>query len=280
MASSRFWGELSTRELAQRRRSGELARTVAVLPLAATEQHGPHLPLNVDTVLADGIIEASLPHLPPELPVLFLPTLAVGLSPEHARFAGTLSLRPETVLRLWTEVAESVLDAGVRKLVLFNTHGGNVGAMDLVGRDLRARRGALVYGVSWFNLPLVDPDGHDLSLAFGADELRFGVHAGAIETAMMLALAPSLVDSAQIQTWVSSAQARAAQFDILGNGRSAKLAWQTQDYHPSGAVGDATLADATTGRALVDAAARSLVRLLVQVSKLPPETLRDTTAYD
>ena len=116
----RFWSDLATTDFA----GLDATRTVAVLPVAATEQHGPHLPLSVDVDLADGIVAAALPHLPADLPVLFLPTQAVGFSPEHARFAGTLTLKAETVLRLWTDIGDSVADSGLKKLVLFNAHGG------------------------------------------------------------------------------------------------------------------------------------------------------------
>jgi creatinine amidohydrolase len=246
-----------------------------VLPVAATEQHGPHLPLSVDTVLADGIVAASLTHLAPELSVLFLPTQAVGLSPEHARFPGTLTLKAETVLRLWTEIGESVAAAGVRKLLLFNSHGGQVSVMDLVARDLRARLNLLVYSCSWFNLPLHDSQGQDLNTLFSAEEHRFGIHGGEIETSMMLALAPQRVQMDQARHFASTAQARAQQFPILGNGRSAKLGWQTQDYHPAGAVGNAAAATAAKGEALVQAAGLALAQLLAELDRLPLSTLVD-----
>ena len=268
---SRFWADLSTRDFAQL----DPARTIAVLPVAATEQHGPHLPLSVDSVLADGIVAASLPHLAPELSVLFLPTQAVGLSPEHARFPGTLTLRAETVLRLWTDIGESVAAAGVRKLLLFNSHGGQVSVMDLVARDLRARLNLLVYSCSWFNLPLNDAQGQDLNALFSAEEHRFGIHGGEIETSMMLALAPQRVQMDQARHFASTAQARAQQFPILGNGHSAKLGWQTQDYHPAGAVGNAAAATAAKGDALVQAAGRSLAQLLAELDRLPLSTLVD-----
>jgi creatinine amidohydrolase len=268
---SRFWADLCTRDFAQL----DPARTIAVLPVAATEQHGPHLPLSVDTVLADGIVAASLTHLAPELNVLFLPTQAVGLSPEHARFPGTLTLKAETVLRLWTEIGESVAAAGVRKLLLFNSHGGQVSVMDLVARDLRARLNLLVYSCSWFNLPLHDSQGQDLNTLFSAEEHRFGIHGGEIETSMMLALAPQRVQMDQARHFASTAQARAQQFPILGNGRSAKLGWQTQDYHPAGAVGNAAAATAAKGEALVQAAGRALAQLLAEMDRLPLSTLVD-----
>ena len=271
--SSRFWADLSTLEFADRLSSGEAAQTVAVLPVAAIEQHGPHLPLSVDTVLVEGVVAAALPHLAPDLPVLFLPTQAVGFSPEHARFPGTLTLRSETIVRLWTEIGECVAAAGVKKLVLFNAHGGQVSVMDLVARDLRARLDLLVYSVSWFNLPLRDAQGGNVNDLFSTDEHRFGIHAGDVETSMMLALDPSHVDMAKARHFHSTSQDRATQFDILGNGKSAKLGWQTQDYNPAGAVGNAAAATADKGHALVQAAGVCLARLLAQVHQLPLSTL-------
>ncbi len=270
---SRFWADCSSRHFAEAMASGVVAQTIAVLPVAATEQHGPHLPCSVDTVLVNGVIGAALAHLPPELNVLFLPTQPVGFSPEHSAFAGTLSLKAETILRLWTELGESVAGAGVKKLLLFNSHGGQVSVMDMVARDLRARLGLLVYSVSWFNLPLHGTDGSDLNALFDAEEHRFGIHGGAIETSMMLALAPQHVVIGQAQNFASSAQDRAQRFEILGNGKSAKLGWQIQDYNAAGAVGDAAAATAEKGRLLVDAAGRALARMLLEIDRLPLSTL-------
>ena len=268
-STPRFWADLSTADFAQL----DLPRTVAVLPVAATEQHGPHLPLSVDTDLVNGVVQASLPHLRADLPVLFLPTQTAGLSPEHARFAGTLTLRADTVIRLWTEIGESVAASGVNTLVLLNAHGGQVSVMDIVARDLRARLGMLVYSVSWFNLPLLDAQGQDVNALFSAEEHRFGIHGGDIESSMMLALDPAHVNMAQAQNFSSTAQDRAQQFAILGNGKSAKLGWQTQDYNAQGAVGNAAAATADKGRAVVEAAGRSLAQLLAEIDRLPLSTL-------
>ncbi|WP_411884942.1 creatininase family protein [Polaromonas sp. YR568] len=271
----RHWSILKTPDFAKL----DLARCIAVLPVAATEQHGPHLPLNVDATLVEGVIAAALPHLPAAQPILFLPTQAVGFSPEHTRFAGTLTLKADTVIRLWTELAESVAQTGVKKLVLLNSHGGQVGLLDVVARDLRARLGMLVYSVNWFNLPLTGEDGKPVNDLFSATEHRFGIHAGEIETSMMLALKPEQVEMAKAQNFHSTSQDRAEKFSILGDGRSAKLAWQMQDYNPHGAVGNAAAATAEKGRALLGAAGRSLARLLVEIDELPADTLNDKTAF-
>ncbi|HMN93902.1 MAG TPA: creatininase family protein [Hydrogenophaga sp.] len=273
---SRYWADLSTADFV----SLDRARAIAVLPLGATEQHGPHLPLSVDTKLVDGVVAAALPHLPADLPVLVLPTQAVGFSPEHTRFPGTLTFRAETLIRLWTEIGDGVADSGVHKLVLLNAHGGQVGALDLVARDLRARRGMLVYSSSWFNLPLRDEAGRDLNDAFAPQEHRFGIHAGEIETSMMLALAPDRVRLEQAEYFRSTSQDRAERFPVLGNGRSAKLGWMMQDYNANGAVGNARAADAGRGQALVDAAGRALAQLLTEIDRLPADTLTDRTAFD
>ena len=257
----------------------DLARTIAVLPVAAIEQHGPHLPLNVDTALVEGVVAAALPHLAANLPVLFLPTQAVGFSPEHTAFAGTLTFKSETLIRLWTEIAESVAATGVKKLVLLNSHGGQVGLLDVVARDLRARLGMLVYSVNWFNLPLLDAAGVDVASQFSAHEHRFGIHAGDMETSMMLALQPELVDMGKAQNFRSTSQDRAEQFKLLGDGKSAKLAWQMQDYNRHGAVGNAAAATADKGRALLGAAGRSLAALLLEIDQLAPDTLRDDAAF-
>ena len=272
-SSPRFWADLSTADFARL----DVSRTVAVLPVAATEQHGPHLPLSVDTDLVNGVVQASLKYLPSALPVLFLPTQSVGLSPEHARFAGTLTVRPETVIRWWTEIGESVAASGVNKLVLLNAHGGQVSVMDIVARDLRARLGMLVYSVSWFNLPLLDAQGQDVNTQFSAHEHRFGVHAGEVETSMMLALSPERVRMDLAQNFHSTSADRAAAYPVLGNGRSAKLGWQMQDYNPLGAAGNAAAATADKGQALLDAAGRGLAQLLTEVEALPADTLRQQT---
>lgn len=264
---SAFWADLASPDFARL----DPAATVAVLPVAATEQHGPHLPLSVDQTLADGIIAATLPQLSPELPVLFLPTQQVGYSPEHIAFPGTLTLSAETVMRTWIELGECVARAGVRKLVLFNTHGGQVSLMDIVARELRTRCGLIVYSCSWWNLPLGDA----VNGLFSAQEHRFGVHAGDIETSMMLALRPQCVDMGQARDFRSSSQERATRHPILGNGSSAKLGWQMQDYNAQGAAGNAAAATAGKGHAVVDAAGRQLALLLAEVSQLPLSTLVD-----
>ena len=269
----RFWADCSTAYFQALQANGAIQETIAVFPVAATEQHGPHLPLKVDSAIVDGVIAAALPYLGADVPALFLPTQAVGFSPEHDRFPGTLTLKAETVLRLWTDVGDSVAASGIKKLVLFNAHGGQANFMDIVARDLRSRLGLMVFSVNWYGLPLVGPQGEDVSTLFSAHEHRFGIHAGDIETSMMLALSPLHVEMQHAKNFASASETRAQQFSIVGNGKSAKLAWQMQDYNAAGAVGNAAAATPEKGAKVLDAAGRALALLLAQIHQLPRNTL-------
>ncbi len=268
---SRFWADLSTRHFAQLAASPALDQVVAVLPVAATEQHGPHLPLSVDKDLVDGVVQACLPHLSADLPVLFLPTQQVGKSNEHIRFPGTLTLSAQTLMAVWMELGACVARTGIKKLVLLNSHGGQVSVMDIVARDLRTAHDLIVCHTSWYNLPL----GEAVMGLFPADEHRFGIHAGDVETSMMLALREQQVDMSQARHFTSSSQERSGLYEVLGNGNSAKLGWQMQDYNAMGAAGNAASATAAKGQALINAAGLQLAKLLGEVSTLPASTLRE-----
>lgn len=266
---SKFWADLSSRHFSQLASSAVIDQTVAVLPVAAIEQHGPHLPVSVDTTLVNGVIEASLPHLPDTLPVLFMPTQQVGKSTEHIRYPGTLTLSAQTLISVWMELGACVARAGIKKLLLFNSHGGQVSVMDIVARDLRTAHDLMVFSSNWYSLPL----GDEVMNLFTPAEHRFGIHAGDMETSMMLALREQYVNMQQAQHFRTQSEERAKNYPILGNGTTAKLGWQMQDYNPSGAAGDATLATATKGHAVINAAGLQLAQLLQEISSLPLSTL-------
>jgi creatinine amidohydrolase len=257
-----FWADLKSPDFTRL----DAAATIAVLPVAAIEQHGPHLPLSVDTDLVNGVIAHCLPHLKQGGPVLFLPTQTVGRSIEHIAFPGTLTLGAATLIQSWIDLGESVARTGIKKLVFLNAHGGNVSTLDIVGRELRARFGMTVFTVNTFSLPLPAA----VKQLFGPDEERFGVHGGDVETSMMLALHPNKVDMVLAQNFHSSSQDRARQHAILGNGSSAKLAWAAQDLNPLGAAGNAASATVDKGLAVLQASGAALAELLHEIGQLAP----------
>jgi creatinine amidohydrolase len=260
----RSWQEMTTDEVA----GLDARRVIALLPVAAIEQHGPHLPLSVDADIARGILDRAVAWLPETLPLTVLPMMPVGRSDEHGDFPGTLSLSPETIMRLWGEIGDGVARAGIRKLVIFNSHGGNPQMLDIVGRDLRIRHRMLVVQVNSWRL-------FDASGMFDADELAHGIHGGAIETSMMLHLRPELVRMEKAADFAPSSLAMAKQYRHVGPHGRVPFSWLTQDLHPSGACGDATKAEAAHGKTLVEAAARALVEILEEVDRLPPDLLKE-----
>ena len=268
---SKFWADLTSRHFSQLATSGVINQTVAILPVAAIEQHGPHLPVSVDTSLVNGVVQAALPHLPESLPVLFMPTQQIGKSNEHIRYPGTLTLSAQTLISVWMELGACVARAGIKKLLLFNSHGGQASVMDIVARDLRTAHDLTVFSSNWYTLPL----GDEVMNLFPPAEHRFGIHAGDMETSMMLALREKYVDMAHAQHFHTQAEERAKIYPILGNGTSAKLGWQMQDYNPYGAAGNAALATAAKGHAVIDAAGLQLARLLQEISSLPLSTLTE-----
>ena len=269
LPASRRWADMTSQAFTALDRS----RVVAVLPVGAIEQHGPNLPMAVDTATVQGLVDATARRLPSDLPVLFLPAQPVGKSNEHARFPGTLTLSAATLIQLWTEIGDCVAASGVRKLVLFNGHGGQEGVMDIVARDLRARHDMVVVCVHWYQLGL--PEG-----LIGEREERLGIHAGELETSILLALAPETVRMEHAQDFGCDETALLEQsppLSFLGGG--ARLAWQTQDLNIHGACGNAAAGTAEKGQRAIDFVTGRFIEVLDAVARLPLSTLRSRPAW-
>jgi creatinine amidohydrolase len=260
----RDWMEMTWQDVA----GAATGRWIAVLPLAAVEQHGPHLPLGVDTFIAEAYLARVRPLLPEDLPVTFLPVQRIGVSAEHLSYPGTLTFSAATAIAAWTELAESLARSGLRKLVLVTSHGGNVAAMELVARDLRARLGMLAVTVGWHRFGY--PDG-----TFSGEEKKHGIHGGDIETSLMLAAMPGSVRMEKASQATPETIAMAREFKWLGAYRPAGFAWMTQDLHPSGAVGDATLGSGEKGEAALAHGAKAFVELLHEVDRFDLARLRE-----
>lgn len=248
------WDELTTTDFA----ALDPAKTVAVMPVGSIEQHGPHLPLCVDSCITAGVLGAMLRHVPDGVTLLALPLLPVGKANEHIGFAGTLSLSVQTLMGLWTDMAESVFRAGLRKLMILNGHGGQTQVAEIVARDLRVRHGALVVPVNWWSV-------RPLPKLFAEEEYRYGIHGGAEETSVMMHLRPDLVRREQCRNFAPRSLQRREEFPML-YGHGVRHAWKAEDLHPEGACGDATLADAAKGRVIAEDAAHSLAALVQEMA--------------
>ncbi len=256
MLPRREWADMTWQDFS----GPDVGRWVAVLPVSATEQHGPHLPLGVDAMIARAYLARVRALLPADLPATFLPVQDIGVSIEHVAFPGTLTMTAATVIQAWRELGESVARAGVKKLVIVTSHGGNVPTIDVVARELRVRQGMLVVTCAWQNFGY--PDG-----LFSPQERQHGIHGGAIETSLMLAAARDLVRMEKAPAAISSTVEMERAFHWLRLSRPAGFGWMTQDLHASGAVGDATAASVERGEVALAHGARSFVELLTDVDR-------------
>jgi creatinine amidohydrolase len=256
MTPSRDWTEIRWADAAP----ADIARWIAVLPLAATEQHGPHLPLETDVLIGDAYLARVREVLPATVPATFLPVEPIGISTEHIDYPGTQTLPTGVALKRWTTIGEDIARRGVKKLVIITSHGGNSAAMMLVAQDLRAHQKLFVVTTSWSRLSGADK-------LFPADEVRHGIHGGAVETSIMLARHPDKVRVDAIADFPASSIAMDKEFRWLSTQRPAPFAWQAQDLNASGAVGNATLAVAGKGDKLLDQGARAFCELLTEVDK-------------
>lgn len=254
----RTWGHLTTVEVA----SLDPSRAIAILPVGAIEQHGPHLPLATDILISEGILVAAAERVAPDIDLIQLPSQSIGLSPEHMSFAGTLTHEAETLLAAWTEIGLSVAAAGLRKLIILNSHGGQPQIVDLATQRLRTEASMLAVRANSFRFDL-PPD------LISEDEQAFGLHGGQIETALMLALHPDLVRQDKIANFQNKAADRARMAQRLGLSGAGGYAWNAEDLNLSGATGNASRATTEQGTALLSAYATQLAELIVDVADWP-----------
>ena len=263
MLPTKFWAEMSWRDFA----ATDMSKVVAVLPTAAIEQHGPHLPVGVDTFINEGHLKRAAALVPADMPVLFLPLQTIGKSNEHLEYPGTLTFSYETVIRAWFEIGESVARAGCRKLIFINSHGGNVPVIDIVARELRVKKRMLAVHAAWHRLGM--PEG-----MYPPEERAHGIHGGDSETSLMLAFRPDTVKMEHAENFVSTAVGIERDNKQLRVTQPIGFGWMSSDLHPAGTVGDASKATAQKGEATADHAAKAFIDLLRDVLAFDIERLR------
>ncbi len=236
---------------------------IAILPTAAIEQHGPHLPVGTDTMIAQGMLDKFREVCPDDLDIRILPIQAVGKSNEHLFAAGTVTLTAETALKAWVEIGLSIARAGVRKVVIVNSHGGNLDLISILSRELRVRANMLAIKCQWGSF------GHPQNM-FSDHELHYGIHGGDVETSLMLAFRPECVDMSKADNFTSAAESAAiSPIGPISRG------WIAKDINPAGVVGDASAATAQKGLAVADHQVAGLVSLLRKLKSEPLSGIRD-----
>ncbi|MCH1571310.1 MAG: creatininase family protein [Longimicrobiales bacterium] len=256
------WHELTSPEIA----ALVTRDPVAILPIAAIEQHGPHLPLSTDVDIGDGLIDAATRRLE-NVPFVVLPAQTIGSSPEHVVFPGTLTLSPALLEEALVGLAADLHRAGVRRLVVSNSHGGNKSALDSAALRIRSELDMLVVKSNYFRFP------RPAAASLPESEWLHGLHGGAVETAMMLHLRHDLVRTDAIQPFESLGEELEKTLTWIRPEGVAPFAWMAQDLNPHGVTGDATLATAELGARLVEHYAAILADVIRDAHAFPVERL-------
>lgn len=231
-------------------------RAIAVLPVGATEQHGPHLPVSVDFDLAEAVALGSLPRVAADMTVIVLPVLAYGKSSEHGAVPGTVSLSAQTLIHVIMDIGRSLSMTGIRRLVLLNAHGGNAAVLEIVARDMKIECAMQVATCHWYAF-------NEANRLTGETEQAYGIHAGEVETSAMLALKPDLVALDRAENFANAAEEWQRTYRYLGlaAGRG-RPAWVIGDLNEKGACGNASAANVALGKTLLETASRNFAVFL------------------
>ncbi len=232
--------------------------TIAILPLGATEQHGPHLPLETDTIIAGAMGSMVIDRLPDAIDALLLDVEPVGYSPEHMDFPGSKTLAFDEAINRWIGIGEEAHRNGVDKLLMLNAHGGNSPLMTIVAQELRVRFNMLAVATSWTRFIKDSP-------LISAREHVIGIHGGEIETSIMLALRPELVDMEKAENFTSLQQELVDENKHLRAYGAHAFGWKMGDLNTLGVVGRAAAATVETGEALLEMAVEGLAELLLEM---------------
>jgi creatinine amidohydrolase len=230
--------------------------TLLVLPTAAIEQHGYHLPLATDALINNLVLGHALQLLPRDASVFALPTICYGKSNEHVGYAGTLAVSAATFMAVVRDIGASLANGGFQRITLYNSHGGNISAIDIMARDLRAEFGLRTFCLS--------ASGGAALIGLEPQEKAYGYHAGELETSLLLAGCPELVkpDRYSVNYIADLSQPEA----LLPENGPATFAWLTKDIAPSGVLGDPRPSTAEKGQQWLTAMARKVADTLLAMA--------------
>lgn len=234
--------------------------TIALLPLGAHEQHGPHLPFETDTLIVAGLVNRLESVLPPSLSIEFLAVEPVGYSIEHMDIQGTRSLAFDEAVHRWIGIGESLTRQGISKLVILNAHGGNAPLMTIVATELRVRFNMLAVATSWTRFGL--PDG-----LISPDDKALDIHGGFIETSVMLALHPELVNMQKAENFSSNQSLYTETYKHLRAYGPHAFGWKMTDLNKKGVAGNASLATAQAGEKIIAHSLKGIIELLEDIAK-------------
>lgn len=232
---------------------------LVVQPIASVEQHGPHLPCYTDSMVVEGLLARAVEMTPTDVDVWTLPVIAYGKSNEHLGYPGTISLTAETLLAVCRDVGRAVARSGFRKLAFVNGHGGQPQLLEVVARDIREETGLQVFPLFPYRLGL--PDGSVSS----PEEAEFGIHAGELETSLVMALEPGAVRTDRLEPGDERVRTRFGDLRYLSMEGALPTAWLTGDLSANGVIGDPTRASAERGELVLSYLAKGLAGAFAEI---------------
>ena len=265
-----MWNTLTTTEFSALDREN----TLVVMPSGSTEQHGPHLPVGTDTFIIEEIVNRIKPQIP-DINILFLPTLWCTKSNEHEGFTGSLYLQAETLMAVFHDLADSIADFGFKKLILFNWHGGNSNLLSVLARDIRQRQGLMVFVVD--SIWLFDK----LPSQLGTPNQEFDIHAGKLETGLMLAIHPDWVSPGPYDNLGSDlVRGRLAEsFNgfkyLIPEGGPVYIGWETADLSDDGVIGNPHGANANEGKEFLTECTKVFAAIFREIAAFKFQTHAD-----
>lgn len=262
MTLNRDYSQMSEADI----KAADTSDWIAVLPLGAHEQHGPHLPFETDTIIASGIACALAENIEDKLPVTFLPVETVGYSIEHMDFEGSKTLAFDEAVKRWIEIGEKLASQGINKMMILNAHGGNSPLMTIVATELRVRFNMFCVATSWTRF-IVPGD------VISHEEKAYGIHGGDIETSVVLALAPEAVDMNKAEDFPNFQQVLSEDYKYLKAYGPHAFGWKAQDLNVSGVNGNASFATVSKGEALIAQAVNGLSQLLEEMDRFDASRL-------
>lgn len=255
-----FLPRLSTKEI----KDLDKERGLVVLPVGAIEQHGAHLPVYTDTLIAEGLLSEIFEHLSEEHQVWLLPIIPYGKSNEHLGHPGVMSVSAAALQQVILDIGRSVKASGFRRMVIFNSHGGNSDLLNMMAREVRIETGLMVFRLNGMDFM------SEIKYLFTDQELISGIHGGDVETSIVLALE---------EQWVNMSLATNELFNKIpdiGLKGGPYAAWTIDDISSSGILGCATDATAEKGMQALKLLGSKMAKVLIEMSEFEMERFKST----